>query len=873
MRAPSAVRGLSLPAALLGLVVASAGPAEGQTFVSGRVTDAETGAALEGVVVRLVAPDATDDEAAAGAFTDADGRFRLRLERPGRYRLTAERIGYRRHEGDVFLVKLGERAERDVALEPEGVALSGIEVTARRRCSVDPEAAEQTQRLWREARRALEAARWTSDHSSVKARTRNFERRLDADFDVVKTVSETRGFGFGATPYRSLPAEDLSRRGYADARGDRIDYYAPDAEALLSDHFKQDHCFWVTREDAPEPDRVGLAFEPAEGRDVPEIEGVLWLDEATAELERLEFEYANLPFPTSAHSGGGEVDFQRLPSGPWIVRRWSLRMPLIEREDLRIGRYHREDLEVAGYDQEGGRVLRVTDRGRTLLDFEEATVAGTVYDSVRSRPLADAVVELVGTGRVDTTDVEGRFRFASVSEGSYRVRARHPLVGDLDLDPPEAGAEAEPGQVTTVSLGLPGPGTVVDALCPDASADAGAVVGRVRTEEGERVPEARVASVWPEEPPAAGDPDEWVHRQVRTDDRGLYRICGVPTDRRAALRAEHRAGVGAVAELASSDRPLRVRDLELEPGREADRLASLVREQGLGTGDDPSAGAGPGGLRGTVFASGGDEPLSAADVVLDGERVSVTDSAGRFDVEGLEPGRHRVRVRYVGFASQEALVRVSPGDTLETTFLMETDPVPLPELAVRVESGPASGFEERRRRGGGHYVTREEIEETPGDHVTDVLREVPGLQVVPCPGRSADCIRTTRSQQTRLTTRRPVDNTDRRGGEGGRQGSQGGTGRDGMRRPTIPDRDTVPQGRPCGIAFFVDGAPVDLVARSPEDPTDPDDTGFGLAHIPKEDVEAVEVYTGPSQIPPQFKRGTSGCARAAIVIWTRAGGR
>lgn len=873
MRGSSSARRLALPAVLLGLVLAAAGPVAGQTFVSGRVTDAETGAALEGVVVRLVDPDAAADEAAAGAFTDADGRFRLRLGRPGRYRLTAERIGYRRHEGEVFLVELGERAERDVALEPEGVALSGIEVTARRRCSVDPETAEQTQRLWREARRALEAARWTSEHGSVRARTRNFERRLDADFEVVETISETRGYGVGATPYRSLPAEDLSRRGYADARGDHIDYFAPDARALLSDHFQQDHCFWVTREDAPEPGWVGLAFEPAEGRDVPEIEGVLWLDERTAELERLEFGYVNLPFPTSAHSGGGEVDFRRLPSGPWIVRRWSLRMPLIEREDIRMGRYHREELEVAGYDQEGGEVVRVTDGARTLFDAEEATVAGTVHDSLRSRPLSGAVVELVGTGRVDTTDVQGDFRFPSVPEGSYRVRARHPFLDDLELDPPEARVEAEPGRVAGVRLGVPGPGTVVDAVCPDASPDAGAVVGRVRTGEGERVPEARVASVWPGEPAGADEADEWVHRRVRTDDRGFYRVCGVPADRRTALRAEHRAGVGEVAEIEGSERALRVRDLELGPGREADRLATLVREQGLGGGDEPSPGPGQGLLRGTVFGSGGEEPLSAAEVVVDGERVAVTDSAGRFDVEGVAPGRHRVRVRYVGFASQESLVRVPPGDTLETTFLMETDPVPLPELAVRVESGPASGFEERRRSGAGHYVTREEIEETPGDHVTDVLRGVPGLRVGPCPGRrGGDCIQTTRSRQTRLMTRRPVDNADRSGGEGGR-GGRAPPERNGVSNTRLPDRDSVPQGRPCGIAYFVDGAPVNLVARAPGDPANPDEAFFGLSQIPKQDVQAVEVYTGPAQIPPQFKQGTSGCVRAAIVIWTRTAAR
>lgn len=872
MRVPFPTHRLALPTLLLGLAVASARPASGQTFVSGQVTDHDSGAPLEGAVVRLVAPDAADDEAAAGAFTDASGRFRLRLERPGRYRLTAERIGYRRRQSDVFLVELGERAERDIELAPEGVEIDALEVTSRRQCSVDPETAERTQRLWREARRALEAARWTSEHSSVKVRTRNFERRLDENFQVIETVSESRGFGLGATPYRSLPPEDLSRRGYADARGDRIDYFAPDAEALLSERFQREHCFWVTREDAPEPGWVGLAFEPAEGRELPEIEGVLWLDGRTAELKRLEFEYVHLPFPTSAHSGGGQVDFFRLPSGPWIVRRWSLRMPLLERDDIRIGRYHREDLEVAGYDQEGGRVLQISDGERTLFDFEEATVAGTVHDSLRSRPLSGAVVELVGTGRVDTTDAQGRFRFPSVREGSYRVRARHPLVGDLALEPPADVVETAPGELSRARLGVPGPETVLERLCPDAPTGTSVVVGRVRTEGGERVPEARVASVWPGEAPAdTGAGEGWVYRQVRTDDRGSYRICGVPAGARTALRAERDGAMGALTEIPAAERGLRVRDLELEHGRDVDRLGALVREQGWRGGNEGAADRGSGVLRGTVRASDGEEVLSAAEVVLDGERVAVTDSAGRFAVDGVKPGRHRVRVRYVGFASRDALVRVTPGDTLETSFLMETDPVPLPELAVRVESGPTAGFDERRRRGRGHFVTRKEIEETPGDHVADVLRQVPGLQVGPCPGGAGrDCIRTTRSRQARLTTQRPADNQDWQGDAP--DASPGASGQDEI-GPSLPDADTVPQSRPCGIAYFVDGAPVDLVGRAPGDPMDPGEAVFGLAHIPKEDVQAVEVYSGPAQIPPQFKSGTSGCARAAIVIWTRAAGR
>lgn len=871
MRPPSAVRRTALSA--LGAVVLHAGlagPAAAQTVVTGRVTDADTGSPLEGVVVRLAAPDAAEGEAAVGAFTDAEGRFRLEPERPGRYRLTAERIGYRRHAGDVFLLELGEEEERDVAMRQEAVRLASLEVTSRQQCSVDPEAAEATDRVWREARRALEAARWSAEHASIEIRTRNFERRLEPDLDVEENLGTTMGFGFGATPYRSLPAEELSERGYADTRGDYIDYYAPDAEALLSDAFQRDHCFWLTRDHAPKPGWIGLAFEPVEGREVPEVEGVLWLDAESSELKRLQFDYVQLPFPTSDHDAGGEVEFFRLSSGPWVVRRWTIRMPQIQREDLRIGRYHRQELEVASYEQEGGRVLRITDDGRTIYDFEEATVAGVVHDSVRGGPLEGARVELVGTGRTDTTGAQGRFRFAGVPRGGYRVRGRHPFLAGLGLDPRTAEVDVRPGRLVEARLAVPGLEALARQVCPEGGEGTGALVGQVRSGAGEPAPGARVAAVWPAGDGEGGGSGDWIHRSARTGDRGYFRLCGVPVGREVALRAEHRAGVGSVTETRLSAAGVEVQDLGLRPGGEAQRLAGLLREQGITA--DPAGGEGEGELtgviRGSVRSSGDDGPLEAAEVLVGGERAAVTDSAGRFEVRGVEPGRHRVRVTYLGFESQEGLLRVPPGDTVESTVLMDTDPVPLPELSVRVEGSALGGFEERRRRGSGHYVTREEIEETPGDHVTDVLRGVPGLQVVPCPERAGDCIRTTRSRQTRLTTTTPAGNTGRRGG-GGRSNPQ-------ERDPisgALPGRDTVPRGRPCGVAVFLDGAPLRGAARASDAPGDPGDAVFGLEQIPKEDVQAVEVYTGPAQIPVRFKNAASGCAKAAVVIWTRGAAR
>ena len=75
---------------------------------------------------------------------------------------------------------------------------------------------------------------------------------------------------------------------------------------------------------------VGLAFEPTgEGKRV-DLEGTLWLDEETAELSRLDFDYTGLPPSMGRVEAGGRVEFDRLPTGEWIVPRWSIRMPVVQ---------------------------------------------------------------------------------------------------------------------------------------------------------------------------------------------------------------------------------------------------------------------------------------------------------------------------------------------------------------------------------------------------------------------------------------------------------------------------------------------------------------------------------------------------------------
>jgi hypothetical protein len=72
---------------------------------------------------------------------------------------------------------------------------------------------------------------------------------------------------------------------------------------------------------------IGLGFEPVPGRDVPDIAGTFWLEEDSGQLRTVEFRYveAGRPFRMG---GFGQINFQALADGPWVVDSWWIRWPL-----------------------------------------------------------------------------------------------------------------------------------------------------------------------------------------------------------------------------------------------------------------------------------------------------------------------------------------------------------------------------------------------------------------------------------------------------------------------------------------------------------------------------------------------------------------
>ncbi|MEW5929311.1 MAG: carboxypeptidase regulatory-like domain-containing protein [Gemmatimonadota bacterium] len=516
--------------------------------VRGSVVAESGGAPVPGAMVLLL--DASG-KARAGALTGADGRFSLAAPAPGTYTLRAERVGHGSAVSPALVLSAGESVEQRLVAPAQAVLLEGISVRASgRRCQVRPGEGEAAATLWTEARKALNAAAWARDARQSTYEVVRFDRELDPG--SLRVLRDDRRTGTAVTthPFASIPADSLSRRGFVQTGPSGTFYYAPDAQVLLSETFLDDHCFRVAEGGAD--GLVGLAFEPVRGRGVPEVRGVFWLDRGSAELRWLEYDYVGLPDGLPEGKLGGRVEFERLPTGAWLVSRWAIRMPRLARETERTrettgstGGAARVRERLVGIQETGGEV-RVA--GTRAPAAARLALAGSVYDSLRAAPLAGASVFLSGTAHRATAGPDGRFRVEDVPEGEYQVSFSHPSLEALGVSPPVRTVALRGGEPPALELAVPSAATLAAALCPGGGP---ARAGAVRDPAGEPVQGARVLLTW----------GRGGRAEATTDARGAYRACGIPAGAAVAaeVRSDRLAPARALVRLASAG--LTVQDL------------------------------------------------------------------------------------------------------------------------------------------------------------------------------------------------------------------------------------------------------------------------------------------------------------------------
>jgi hypothetical protein len=504
-------------ALLVSVAVAAPASVHAQS-IRGRVTDAVSGAAVgQGFVVLLSA----DGRELMRMLTTRDGRFEIPVPGAGSYRLRSERIGYRVWESAELSVSAREAYSLDPIVEPLPSLLESITITGETDC--ETRKGPDTGLLWEEARKALVAASWSAEQEMYWHRVHRFQRDLDESRSEVRREQIDVSVVRAELPFVSEDPAELAERGFVvPAENNELMWWAVDANVLLDPSFHRTHCFWAVDGEDEREGLMGLAFEPTPDRDVPDVEGTLWLDEQSGELQEVEFSYTNLPGRINDDHLGGRATFLPMPSGAWILNEWRILIPALSWRNRRRAR-------IVGYRDAGGQVLEVYDRDGAMV-YEVpglVTVRGTVYDSIRGAPLASAVVSVAGTEYAVETDSAGGFAMRVLLEGRYRLTtSRHDWLG---YTPGMVEADFIRGDTVDVRLTVPSLETVHRHLCPRAEPGRIVLHGTVRTPEGFVVPHAEVVARW----------EPGIERKVETDYAGRFVLCDLPDTTAMVVTVRH----------------------------------------------------------------------------------------------------------------------------------------------------------------------------------------------------------------------------------------------------------------------------------------------------------------------------------------------
>jgi TonB family protein len=217
-----------------------------------------------------------------------------------------------------------------------------------------------------------------------------------------------------------------------------------------------------------------------------------------------------------------------------------------------------------------------------------------------------------------------------------------------------------------------------------------------------------------------------------------------------------------------------------------------------------------GAIAGVVRDSSG-ALLFGADVSVAGTALrTISDTGGRFRLAGVPSGAGALQVRRLGYRAASLPITIERGATASVTVTLARLPRELDPIVVEASRQPSvrylKGFYERRSKGHGYFLTRDQISTRHWSDMTDVLRSL-----VPA---------------VRITSSRMARNAVRL------------------------------RGNRCAPLVWLDGAP----AMAGE---------FDLDVIRPETVSGIEIYAGPATVPVEFRstRGLEACG--VIVVWSR----
>jgi hypothetical protein len=484
-----------------------------------------------------------------------------------------ERIGYKSVNSDLFQLEEGQRFGIRLETEQTAIELEGIEVEGDQQCVVRPGEGLELAKVWDEARKALTVQDWTEREGLYRFQITRYVQNLDLLGRPVDDEVREVESGVFHSPIESLPVEDLLSNGFVRRDPDGgYEYLGADASVLLSDPFLDTHCFRLEA-DVARPGQMGLAFEPVRRGGIPDIAGTLWLDAATANLKTLEYGYTWAPWREARGAARGHIEFENLPNGAWVIRRWWIRMPQVELDMSRSNTSWNEGVRLTGLKEVGGSITRFTAlEAPAARETPRGVLEGQVWDSTRNIPLENATVFLSGTQFAVATDAGGSFMLPNLPPGDFNVTFTHPRLDSLGVFSRGIDIEITPGEATRVELGIPAEAGISISVCTESQLAArdGVVLGFVREAGTEEPMEgALVTLTWSTfEDRGGGTFVEHLHGlQATSDGTGRYSACGVSPGATLNVQASFQGRKSVPVQLRASQDGYTVVHIEISGGK------------------------------------------------------------------------------------------------------------------------------------------------------------------------------------------------------------------------------------------------------------------------------------------------------------------
>ena len=457
------------------------------------------------------------------------------------------------------------------------------------------------------------------------------------------------------------------------------------------------------------------------------------------------------------------------------------------------------------------------------------TVRGLAYDSLHGKALAGAFIIIDGTKRSAMSDASGRFRFDSVAPGTYRILMQHDVIDAIGMSAAGTRAVVTDGR-TIVTVSVPSFATLWRAACaaPPPPADTGLLFGTVRPgKDAPKTANAVVVASWID---ITKDSNSVIRQkrvalETNADSTGNFAVCGVPTSTGVSVRASLDSTESGLVDVAPLDKErIARRDLTLGPS-----LASIVAAQRGAT------------LTGHVVDSTR-RPIPNVEVSLPELGLqTMTNDSGAFTLTNIVPGSHAVGARHVGYGAKADGVEFNEGTTVDHTFVLQhvtvLDSVNVNAAKSYHHDPEMDQFEENRKMGLGHFLTRADLAKQDGRMMSEVLAQFPGVRLVRGPTGQA-YLSSSHGDKSITPGCEPV--------------------KEDMPTPLPPGRRPPPPPPPCTTAcyaqVYMDNQLISINVLP------------NLNRILVGTVEAIEYYSGGAETPPQYQRLNSQCG--VIVFHT-----